>query len=101
MDSRFHSDQGLRNEQNCGKSPSEGRRAEKVGRHAIDRGNKKGLPPVEVGRVVHPVLVAKRPKERYIVAREKVGYELLRILPARAVDALVARRLRKIDQQGD
>jgi len=75
--------------------------AVKVGRHAMESGKRKGLAPGEVGRVVHRILVAKRPKERYIVARERMEYRLLRILPARRVDALVARRLRRIDQEGE
>lgn len=77
------------------------RLATKVGRHALDKGKQKGLSPVEVGRVVHCALVAKRPKERYIVAKEKMEYKLFRILPARAVDAIVAKKLRKIDEQGE
>jgi len=75
--------------------------AMKVGRHAMESGKRKGLSPAEVGRVIHQILVAKRPKERYIVAREKMEYRLLRILPARMVDALVAKRLRRIDQEGE
>ena len=75
--------------------------ARKVGRHAVQSGRRKGLCPVEVARVIHEILVTRQPKGRHIVAREKLEYRLYRILPARVVDVLVARELRRIDQEGE
>lgn len=73
--------------------------AKKVGQHAIDRGNAKGLPPVEVAKAVHHALVAKKPKLRHIVASNKGEYMMLRILPTRVVDLLVAKKLRDIEKE--
>ncbi|MBN2151998.1 MAG: SDR family oxidoreductase [Candidatus Lokiarchaeota archaeon] len=73
--------------------------AKKVGRHAIDGGNKKGIPPVEVAKAVHHALASDRPKERYIVADNKMEYKLLRVLPTRTVDSLVAKEMRKIEKE--
>lgn len=75
--------------------------AMKVGRHALESGKTKGLSPASVGRVIHQILVAKRPKARYLVAREKMSYGLLRFLPAGMVDALVAKKLKRLDREGE
>jgi NAD(P)-dependent dehydrogenase (short-subunit alcohol dehydrogenase family) len=54
-----------------------------------------GLPPQAVADVVEHALTAVRPRTRYLVGREaKIGANLARVLPDRAVDALVARSLR-------
>ncbi len=75
--------------------------ARRVGRYAIDRGKKTGIPPVEVARVVHRALVARRPRARYLVSKERWEYRLIRLLPARAVDWMVARELEKIERTSD
>ncbi len=75
--------------------------ARRVGRYAIDRGKKTGIAPVEVARVVHRALIARRPRARYLVARERWEYRLIRLLPARAVDWMVARELGKIERAPD
>jgi NAD(P)-dependent dehydrogenase (short-subunit alcohol dehydrogenase family) len=73
--------------------------AKKVGRHAIDRGNAKGLPPVEVAKIVHRALISKKPKLRQIVASNKAEYMLLRVLPTSVVDSLVAKKMKKIENE--
>lgn len=75
--------------------------ARRVGRYAIDRGKKTGISPVEVARVVHRALVVRRPRARYLVAKERWQYRLIRLLPARAVDWMVARELGKIERASD
>ncbi len=72
--------------------------ARKVGKHAIDSGNKKGISPVEVGKAVHHAFVVKRPKVRYLVAKNKMKYRLIRILPARTVDSLVVKEMKKMTE---
>jgi len=72
--------------------------ARKVGRHAIDRGKRTGIAPGEVARVVHRALVARKPKARYLVAKERWEYRLIRLLPSRAVDWLVAKELGRIER---
>ncbi len=74
--------------------------AKKVGRHAIDSGNKKGIPPVEVAKAVHHALASEKPKVRYLVAENKAEYKLLRVLPTRTVDSLVAKKMRQIEKEG-
>ncbi|MEX2684457.1 MAG: SDR family oxidoreductase [Candidatus Sigynarchaeota archaeon] len=73
--------------------------ARKVGRHAIDSGNKKGMPPVEVAKAVYRALTLERPRARYIVARNKMEYKLLRVLPTRTVDSLVVKKMKKIEKE--
>ncbi len=73
--------------------------AKKVGRHAINSGKTKGLPPVEVAKAIHRALVIDRPKERYIVAKNKMEYKLLKILPTSKVDSLVAKEMRKMEKE--
>lgn len=72
--------------------------ARKVGRYAIDRGKRTGIAPVEVARVVHLALVARKPRARYLVARERWEYRLIRLLPSRAVDWLVAKEIGRIER---
>jgi NAD(P)-dependent dehydrogenase (short-subunit alcohol dehydrogenase family) len=73
--------------------------AKKAGRHAIDRGNAKGLPPVEVAKAVYHALAAKKPKLRQIVALNKMEYKLLRVLATGAVDSIVAKKMRQIEKE--
>jgi NAD(P)-dependent dehydrogenase (short-subunit alcohol dehydrogenase family) len=73
--------------------------AKKVGRHAINSGNKKGISPVEVAKAVHHALTSKRPKARCIVASNKMEYKLLRVLSTSTVDSLVAKEMRTIEKE--
>lgn len=59
-----------------------------------------GEPPERVAGVIAAALAARRPRSRYIVGRDaRISATLARVLPARAFDALVARRLRRIVEQ--
>jgi NAD(P)-dependent dehydrogenase (short-subunit alcohol dehydrogenase family) len=54
-----------------------------------------GLPPAAVAQVIGDAMTADRPRTRYVVGREtKVRARLARVLPDRALDALLARALR-------
>jgi NAD(P)-dependent dehydrogenase (short-subunit alcohol dehydrogenase family) len=54
-----------------------------------------GLPPLAVAKVIGEAMTADRPRTRYVVGREtKVRATLARLLPDRALDALLARALR-------
>jgi len=64
------------------------REAEKIDRET-------GLEPAEVARVIGRALSARRPRTRYLVGRDAKSRALLvKLLPARVTDALVARTLR-------
>jgi NAD(P)-dependent dehydrogenase (short-subunit alcohol dehydrogenase family) len=53
-----------------------------------------GMAPKEVAEVIAHALTAKRPRTRYLVGRDaKLRGRMVRVLPDRAVDALVARAL--------
>ena len=61
-----------------------------------------GLPPEDVGALVHNILVAEKPKTRYAILRNKfLMWTLPRLLPKRRLDRIVAKRfgipVRKID----
>ena len=56
--------------------------------------NERGLPPVEVARVVERALTTKRPRTRYLVGRDaKLRAAIARAVPDRTFDSLVARTL--------
>jgi hypothetical protein len=53
-----------------------------------------GLPPEAVAEVVGDALTARRPRTRYVIGGQaKAQAVLARLLPDRALDALVARAL--------
>jgi NAD(P)-dependent dehydrogenase (short-subunit alcohol dehydrogenase family) len=56
---------------------------------------KSGLPPLAVARTVEHALTAAKPRTRYTVGADARGWELLRILPERLRENLVAREIRK------
>jgi len=53
----------------------------------------KGLPPERIGEVVKTALTTANPKTRYTVAPNPVQQLMSAVLPKRAVDNLIARRL--------
>jgi NAD(P)-dependent dehydrogenase (short-subunit alcohol dehydrogenase family) len=60
---------------------------------AIEKGEK-GVPALEVAKVVEHALTADKPKTRYVVGREaKAQAVMKRVLPDRLIDRLVARQL--------
>jgi NAD(P)-dependent dehydrogenase (short-subunit alcohol dehydrogenase family) len=63
-------------------------------RREAERQSREGLPPEAVAEVVGRALTARRPRTRYAVGRQtSLQVRLARILPDRALDALIARRL--------
>ena len=63
-------------------------------RQVIALGERTGIPPLEVARVVEHALTASRPKPRYVVGRDaKMRLFLTRLLPTRAMDRLVGRAM--------
>jgi NAD(P)-dependent dehydrogenase (short-subunit alcohol dehydrogenase family) len=64
-----------------------------VGRYAIAKGQSTGLPPSAVAEIIHRALTRIKPKIRYVVAKNRLEYKLLRILPAASVDRLVFRKI--------
>ena len=52
-----------------------------------------GFPPERIGRTVLEALTAVRPKVRYCVTPTPVHHWLMRVLPKRVADRLIARRL--------
>ena len=64
--------------------------------HALaDRGTRDGLPPEAVAEVVVRALTGRRPRTRYLVGRDAVAQAWLgRLLPDRAMDALVRQSMR-------
>jgi NAD(P)-dependent dehydrogenase (short-subunit alcohol dehydrogenase family) len=65
---------------------------DKMKTHMISLG-RKGLPPERIGEVVKTALTTARPKTRYTVAPNPVQQLMSAVLPKRAVDNLIARRL--------
>jgi NAD(P)-dependent dehydrogenase (short-subunit alcohol dehydrogenase family) len=58
------------------------------------RNGANGVPPQQVAQAVHHALTAERPRTRYRVGPDaKLMWWLSKLLPDRALDALVARRL--------
>ena len=53
-----------------------------------------GLPPTAMAEVIGHAVTARRPRTRYVVGREaRLRAVLARLLPDRALDALVRRAL--------
>lgn len=62
--------------------------------------SKDGLPPEQIGELVHHALTAPRPKVRYAVSPEPVQLLLAKILPKRLLDGIVAKRLGLLPAKG-
>jgi NAD(P)-dependent dehydrogenase (short-subunit alcohol dehydrogenase family) len=59
-----------------------------------ERAEREGLPPEAVAEVVGHAVTARRPRTRYVVGREaRVRVALGRLLPDRAMDALIRRAI--------
>jgi hypothetical protein len=64
-------------------------------RRQAERAQVDGLDPEEVAGVVADALTTRRPRTRYVIGREaRVQAVLARVLPDRALDALIGRVLR-------
>lgn len=70
--------------------------ARAIGEYAIRKGKTEGLAPVEVAKTVYQVLTAAKPKLRYIVAKNKLEYQMMKILPASYVDKLALKKVQKV-----
>ena len=63
-------------------------------RREAARAEREGLPPEAVAEAVGHALTASRPRTRYVVGRDaKIRAIMARVLPDRALDALVRRAL--------
>ena len=54
---------------------------------------RKGLPPDTIGETVYTALTARRPKFRYTVTPAPLQFFMMRRLPKRTVDRIIAKRL--------
>jgi len=70
--------------------------AKAIGEYAIRKGKTAGLPPLEVAKTVYQVLTAANPRLRYIVAKNKLEYQMMKILPASYVDKLALKKVQKV-----
>ncbi len=70
--------------------------ARAVGEYAIRKGKTAGLAPFTVAKTVYQVLTAAKPKLRYIVAENKLEYQLMKILPTSYVDKLALKKVQKV-----
>ena len=60
----------------------------------VSEGERAGVPPDDVARVVEHALTASRPKTRYVVGRDaKMRLLLTRLLPTRVMDRVVVRAM--------
>jgi NAD(P)-dependent dehydrogenase (short-subunit alcohol dehydrogenase family) len=70
--------------------------ARAIGKYAIRKGKTTGLAPLEVAKTVYQVLTIPNPKLRYIVAKNKFEYQMMKILPASYVDKLTLKKIQKV-----
>ena len=70
--------------------------AKAIGEYAIRKGKTTGLAPIEIAKTVYHVLIAANPKLRYIVAENKLEYQMIKILPASYVDKLAMKKVQKV-----
>jgi NAD(P)-dependent dehydrogenase (short-subunit alcohol dehydrogenase family) len=70
--------------------------AKAIGEYAIRKGKTTGLAPIEVAKTVYHVLIAANPKLRYIVAENKLEYQMIKTLPASYVDKLAMKKVQKV-----
>ncbi|HUN56078.1 MAG TPA: SDR family oxidoreductase [Smithella sp.] len=70
--------------------------AKALGEYSIRKGKTTGLAPIEVAKSVCHVLIAANPKLRYIVAENKLEYQMIKILPDSYVDKLVMKKVQKV-----
>ena len=70
--------------------------AKAIGEYAIGKGKTAGLSSLEVAKIVYQVLTIPNPKLRYIVAKNKFEYLMMKILPASYVDKLTLKKVQKV-----
>ena len=70
--------------------------AKAIGEYAIGKGKTVGLSSLEVAKIVYQVLTIPNPKLRYIVAKNKFEYQMMKLLPASYVDKLALKKVQKV-----
>jgi hypothetical protein len=70
--------------------------ARAIGEYAIRKGKTAGLAPLTVAKTVYQVLTTANPRLRYIVAENKLEYQMMKILPASYVDKLTLKKVQKV-----
>jgi len=70
--------------------------AKAIGEYAIRKGKTTGLAPLAVAKTVYQVLTESNPGLRYIVAKNKLEYQMMKILPASYVDKLALKKVQKV-----
>ena len=65
---------------------------ERLARYMLSNG-RKGLPPERIGEAVKAALSAPKPRTRYTVTPEPMQNMMVKLLPKRIVDRMIARRL--------
>ena len=64
--------------------------------YSIRKGKSDGLSPEAVAETIYAALTLPNPKLRYIVAKNSLEYKLIKILPARWVDRMVSKKIKRI-----
>ena len=70
--------------------------ARAIGEYAIDKGMNRGIPAVEVAKVVHKALTKKKPKLRYVITADKLRIFMIKHFPASWVDRFIKKELEKL-----
>ena len=75
--------------------------ASALAKYSIRKGKSDGLPPKAVAETIHAALTLTNPKLRYIVAKNSLEYRLIKILPAKWVDRMVANKIKRLMTHAD
>jgi len=70
-----------------------------LGEYAIKQGKEDSLDPKEVAEVIYEALIDEKPKTRYLVVPDKFRNKLLKILPDRTIDKILAKQIKKLSSQ--
>jgi len=73
--------------------------AKAIGEYAILKGKTAGLDPLKVAKKVYQILTVANPKLRYIVAKNKLEYQMMKILPASYVDKIALQKVQQVIKQ--
>jgi short-subunit dehydrogenase len=74
--------------------------AKAIGEYAILKGKTAGLDPLKVAKQVYQILTVANPKLRYIVAKNKLEYQMMKILPASYVDKIALQKVQQVINKG-
>ena len=70
--------------------------ASALAEYSIRKGKSDGLRPEAVAETIYTALTLPDPKLRYIVAKNSLEYKLIKLLPAKWVDRMVSKKIRRI-----